>query len=192
MRTLTSVVLAAAVVIAQPLHAQGYPHTRSGFTISFGLGSGSATFDCDGCDTGGQTGGSGYLRIGGAVRPSLIIAGEVNGWTKSQDGTTLSVTGLNAVAQWYPNVTSGFYVLGGIGGGAITAEYDLGTGILTETQRGVSYQIGAGYDWRVGRNFSLSPYASYLGVNTGDTGYSSGGDKLNAKVFHVGLGFTWH
>jgi len=188
MRTLTSVLL-AAVIIAAPLHAQGYPQTRSGLTVSFGFGSGSATFDCDGCDTGSQNGGTGYIRLAGTVRPNLIIGGEINGWTKTQSGATLSVAGLTAVAQWYPNVTGGFFVDAGIGTGSITAEYDIGGGTLTQTQRGVTYQIGAGYDWRVGRNFSLSPYAKYFSVQTGD---NTNGDKLNSNVFHLGLGFTWH
>jgi hypothetical protein len=188
MRTLTSIVL-AAVIIAAPLHAQGYPQTRSGFTISFGFGSGSATFDCDGCDTGSQSAGTGYFRMGGTVRPNLIIGGEVNGWTKSQGGATLSIVSFDAVAQWYPSVTGGFYVDAGIGTGSITAEYDIGGGTLTQTQHGLGYQIGAGYDWRVGRNFSLSPYAKYFSAQTGSSG---NGDKLNAKVFHLGLGFTWH
>jgi len=78
MRTL-SIVACAALVLAAPVHAQGYPQTRSGFTWGFGFGSGSATFDCDGCDTGSQNGGTGYIRLGGAVRPDMIIGGEING-----------------------------------------------------------------------------------------------------------------
>ncbi len=76
MRTLSSAAL-AALILAAPVHAQVHPQTRSGFTISFGVGAGSATFDCDGCDTDQQTARAGYLRIGGTVRPDLIIAGEV-------------------------------------------------------------------------------------------------------------------
>jgi hypothetical protein len=100
---------------------------------------------------------------------------------------------VNAVAQWYPSVTAGFYVEGGIGVGSITTEYVFGNATLTRTKSGISYQLGAGYDWRVARNFSLSPYATYSAASTGSGGgYGASGDKLNAKVFHFGLGFTWH
>lgn len=191
MRTLSAIAI-ASVILAVPLHAQGHPQTRSGFTISFGFGSGSATFDCNGCDTHSQNGGTGYLRMGGTVRPDLIVAGELNGWTKSQNGATLSISTADALVQWYPDVTGGFYVEGGIGAGSITTQYVFGNSTLTQSQSGVGYQFGAGYDWRVGRNFSLTPYAKYLSAQTGSSSYGSSNAKLNAKVFQLGLGFTWH
>ena len=191
MRTI-SLILLSAVLIPATAQAQSHPQTRNGFTISFGIGSGSASFDCDGCNSDQETAGSGYLRIGGAVRPNLIIAGQINSWTKSRNDAALSISTLAAVAQWYPNVTGGFYVEGGIGAGTITTQYIFGGGTFSTSKSGLGFQAGAGYDWRVARNFSLTPYVNYFSASTGSASYGSNSDKLNAKVFHFGLGFTWH
>jgi hypothetical protein len=88
MRTL-SIIAAATTILAAPVHAQVHPQTRSGFTIGFGIGAGSATFDCGGCNGDQQTGRTGYLRIGGTVRPDLIVAGEIDAWSKTQNGATV-------------------------------------------------------------------------------------------------------
>ena len=106
--TAVLIALCASVVDAQK------PQTRNGFTISFGLGGGSAGATCDDCSSDRQSAPSGYLRIGGALRQNLILAGEVNAWTKEygEQGVTadLTITTVNFVAQWYPQPTSGFFV----------------------------------------------------------------------------------
>jgi hypothetical protein len=184
---------AALALIAAPAMAQG-AHARQGFTVSFGLGGGSAGISCDDCSTDREGGVSGYLRLGGAVRPNLVIAAESHGWTKSEGSVTSQIGYLTGVAQWYPAVSSGFHVVGGAGFGMLRLDdTDPALGGTLESA-GLAYQFGAGYDWRVGRNFSLTPYLNFLGMAGGEPkldGTALGG-TLNANVLQFGLGFSWH
>src|SRR5687767_3866410 len=75
---------AALLLVAAPALAQSAP--RQGFTVSFGGGAGSAGFSYEGSTSDRISGPSGYLRLGGAVSPSLVIAGETHGWTHSEGG----------------------------------------------------------------------------------------------------------
>src|ERR1044071_4744187 len=123
------IVIAAASLLtlaALPALGQSKPQTRDGFTISFGFGSGSAGATCSGCDTDRQSAPTAYLRLGGALRPNLILAGEINGWSKTEKefGAEAEITILtvNAVVQWYPQPTRGFFVSGGVGAGSMAAD----------------------------------------------------------------------
>src|SRR6185369_2405092 len=111
-KTLRAVRLAtvAAFVTATPAVAQDtHPQVRDGFTISFGFGGGSAGATCTSCNTDREKAPTGYLRLGGAVRPNLIIGGEINGWSKKATDqgfeTTMTIATINAIAQWYPQTT---------------------------------------------------------------------------------------
>lgn len=180
----------ASLVAAPALRAQRYPQTRDGFTISFGIGSGSSGTTCDGCTTDRQTAPTIYLRLGGAVRPDLIIAGEINSWDKQENGSRFSISTFNAVAQWYPQQRNGFYLIGGLGLGALHVEVPANIGTLTNDGSGFGYQVGAGYDIRLARNFSLTPYVNYFA--TSGVQFQHGGGSADGNVLHFGLGFTWH
>jgi hypothetical protein len=182
---------AALLLLASPALAQGA--ARQGFTVSFGLGAGSAGFSYEGLSTDRLAGPSGYLRLGGAVSPSLIIAGETHGFTRTEGTLTSSVGYLMAVAQWYPQPAGGFHLLGGIGVGAIQETDDDPAGSELESVGG-ALQIGMGYDVRMSRNFSLTPYINFLGLGGGEPkidGTPMGG-SLSANVVQFGLGFSWH
>jgi len=182
---------AALVLLASPALAQGA--ARQGFTVSFGLGAGSAGISYEGLTSDRLTGASGYLRLGGAVSPSLIIAGESHGWTRSEGTITSNVGYLTAVAQWYPQPAGGFHLIGGLGFGAITEADEDPAGSELEAVGG-ALQLGMGYDVRMSRNFSLTPYVNFLALGGAEPkldGVGQGG-SLSANVLQFGLGFTWH
>jgi Outer membrane protein beta-barrel domain len=175
--------------------AQSRPQTRDGFTISFGAGVGSAGATCDGCDSDRETAPALYLRLGGAYRPNLILGGELNGWSKTvKDGGdegTITVATVNAIAQWYPDAAGGFFVSGGLGVGSMKVEFKVpGIATISDQTTGLGYQVGAGYDIRLGTNFSLTPYATFFGTAGGKV--ESTKAKFDANVAQIGLGFTWH
>lgn len=186
---LSLVVLSAlsATAGAQEPNAQ----TREGFGISVGVGAGIADISCDGCTFDAETGLSGYLRMGGHIRPNLFIGGETTGWLKNDvDGADVRVSFLSAVAQWYPRVEKGFYLKGGLGVGLITAED--ATNDLEST--GLALTAGAGYDWRVRPNMSVTPYVNYLRKLDSELKFNGAdaGFDLGTGLLQIGVGLTWH
>lgn len=118
--------------------------------------------------------------MGGTVNSRFLLGVETNGWYKSEDEVALTYGNLSAVAYFYPSVTSGFYLKGGLGLATLRADVaDFGS----ESETGSGAVIGVGYDARVGQNFSLTPYLNLMG------GSFDGG---TANVVQFGLGFTWH
>src|SRR6188768_4266155 len=99
----TAALLALAVF---PLAAQSHPQIREGLTVSVGFGAGTAKFACEVCDAERRTEPTGYFRIGGAYRPNLVLAWEMNVWTRTiQDGPeefSLSLGTGTMLVQWYP------------------------------------------------------------------------------------------
>lgn len=187
MRVLSLV--AALMSMSAAVLAQN-PQTRDGFGISFGFGNGSAGVECNNCSSGRSSGLSGYLRLGGYLRPNLFLAGESNGWVHSESGVDETLGYYTFVAQWYPNVQTGLYLKGGLGFATYAATD--GTDNLSATAPAIT--LGLGYDFRVGKNFSLTPFGNYLRsieseLKANDT---STGFNLSTNVFQIGLGFTWH
>jgi len=183
--------LALALLLPTAAMAQ-HPQTREGFGISFGFGAGSSTFTCGECagEDWGGSGVSGYLRLGGYVRPNLLLAGETNGWNRiNGDLNSASIGAVLAVAQWYPMVKDGLYLKGGVGYTYSSATTDYGD----VGSSGFGLSLGAGYDWRIARNFALTPNVSYL-TQLGGTIKVSGVDSgvsATVHVFQFGLGLTW-
>lgn len=173
--------LTPALAVAQ------HPQTREGFGISLGLGAGSAGF-CNDCDELASTELSGYLRLGGYLNPSVFLAAESNGWvsggTTGYDAPTLGA--IMAIVQWYPMAENGLYLKGGLGYSYASVTSDLSTG-------GFAGSIGAGYDFRLARNFALTPYLNYLKQFGGNYSYlgTDYGLDANVHLFQFGLGFTW-
>jgi len=174
------------LLLPAPTHAQ-HAQARSGFGISVGLGAGNAAF-CNGCDELSSTQLSGYLRLGGYLRPAVFLGGESNGWVGGiGDYDGMSLGAVMGVVQWYPAPSQGLYLKGGIGYSYAAIDFDF-------TASGLAGSIGAGYDFRIARNFALTPYVNYLNQFGGSYTYSGGGETgLDAAVhlFQFGLGFTW-
>jgi hypothetical protein len=172
---LSALALLLIVTVSSSSAAQSNPQTREGFWVSFGIGFGSLS--CDECNE-RQGGTNGYLRMGGTLSQKLLIGGEINAWTKSEDGASLTVSNFGPVLYFYPNPARGLFLKGGLG--LSTISIDLGQFEIEEN--GVGLTLGLGFDARVGRNFALTPYFDIL-----TSGYDGG--SLNQVAF--GLGFTW-
>lgn len=168
--------LAGALTIGAVPALGQYPQTRKGFWFNGGLGWGS--LGCNGCGT--RTGGlSGGLSLGGTISPTFLLGGGTTGWTKSESGTTLTVGTVDLRARFYTSATGGFFITGGVGLGSISA----GFGGFTASETGVGVLLGLGYDFRVGRNVSLTPYFNGFGVKTSND---------DANVVQLGLSVTIH
>jgi len=158
---------------AQAQNAQ----TRDGFWFSGGLGYGS--LGCDNC--GSREGGiSGNLSLGGTITPRFLLGVGTSGWTKSEQGATLTVGLVDARVRFYPQTSGGFFLTGGVGIGSVTGSVP-GFGSNTETGAGVI--LGMGYDVRVSRNTSITPYWNGYGMKNSNT---------DANVGQIGLAVTLH
>ncbi|HEX6058437.1 MAG TPA: outer membrane beta-barrel protein [Gemmatimonadaceae bacterium] len=175
-------------IVAPPLGAQD-PLPRAGFTIGFGLGGGTRGLDCSECEVDREEGGTAMLFIGGTVGPRLTVGGELNGWGKTTRNVEESVASVMAVAHFYPMVRRGFFLSGGAG----LTSMAVNAGNEKFRTDGFGVQVGAGYDFRVGSGFSLSPYMQWVRGVAGD-GEENGIDigDANPDYLQVGLGFTWH
>lgn len=179
------IAIAATVLIlglsASPLHAQSTDPERRGFWIGFGFGYGS--LGCEGCDS-REGGASGYLKLGGTPSQKVQVGFESAGWTKDEDGATLTYGDAVAIVQFYPSEKGRFYLKGGLGLAYTELKVDLGGGLtLTEDQTGFGTTLGLGYDARLGRKLNLTPSITW------QFGAFDGG---NANLFMIAIGLTWY
>jgi hypothetical protein len=171
--------LVALSIAATPAAAQR-EQTREGFWAGIGMGWGSFGLSCDVCDDLGRTGSySGYFKLGGTIRPNLLLGAEVNAWTKSEDGGSVDLGNASAAAYWYPMPQSGLFLKGGVGYSRMAAD----DGFVSASDNGWGLLAGMGVDMRIGSKTSLTPVLNYF------RGSFDGG---SADVFQIGMGITLH
>lgn len=180
-------------LLSAPLGAQD-PLPREGFTIAFGLGGGTRGLDCDGCEVDREGGATAFLFIGGTINPRLTIGGELNGWGKTEGEVEEAVASMMAVAHYYPMLSRGLFLSGGIGMTSMARD-DRTDELARDEFRtdGFGIQLGVGYDIRVARGFSLSPRIQWVRGFGGD-GTDNDVDigDANPDYVQIGLGFTFH
>ncbi|MFL5403992.1 MAG: outer membrane beta-barrel protein [Gemmatimonadales bacterium] len=175
----TGICALLALALATTANAQ-QAQTRQGFWIGGGLGYGSLGLSCSGCADVGREGGlSGYAKLGGTLRQNILLGVEMNGWTKSEGGGSVTMGNLSGAAYWYPMPTNGLFIKAGAGYANLRAD----DGVTTASDGGFGWLAGAGYDIRMGRNLSITPVANYFrgGFNNG-----------SANVLQIGVGVTSH
>lgn len=147
----------------------------SGPWVSGGLGWGSAT--CQYClgRRGGFTGG---LSAGMTVSPRLLVGVGTSGWYKSVDGVALSGGTIDGRIRFYPSTASGLFLTGGLGLGHISARFN---GLDAETQYGLGALFGLGWDIRVTRSVSVTPFYNGFAVRTA---------TVDGNVGQFGIGLT--
>jgi len=171
--------LAFACLLAPPALAQR-PQTRQGFWISGGLGYGSLDVGCDGCESDRESGVTARLAMGGTPSPHFLVGGDIESWAKEVDGVDILFGHVSGVAYWYPQVTGGFFVKGGVGFGTLSV--DAGP-LGDDSDTGLALHAGAGYDIRLGSNFSLTPTAGVFWASL---------DPGDANALYIGLNATGH
>jgi len=169
-------VVASIAVSATSAFAQN-AQIRDGFWFSGGLGFG--TLGCDDC--GGRTNGlSGGLSLGGTITPRFLLGVGSDAWTRSDQGATLTVGTFDARVRFYPSTTGGLFLTGGVGVGSVTGSI---AGFGSSTETGLGLLFGLGYDIRVAKNTSITPYWSAFAMRNSYT---------DANVGQLGLAITLH
>lgn len=186
-RGLAKAAVLALMLVPGAARAGDNPHKHSGFFIGFNLGAGTADATIPGAeDTDREWGGSGNLRLGGAINDNLLLGAETSGWTKEENGVTLSLGTLAAAVTYYPG-ESGLFLRGSIGFASASYEVDLGGGLTqSETENGLGLGAAFGYEWRLTQKFALGPQVEFVYLNIG-------GDFIDtANFFDATLGFNWY
>ena len=170
----------AAIVLAISLpaaaHAQN-PQDRMGFWFNAGLGYGSLGQENVDSREGGLSGG---LQIGTTLSQKLLIGAGANAWRKSENGATLTAATYTALVRFYPSATGGFFLNGGLGIGRVDMEVE---GLGSAAENGLGVMLGLGYDFRVGRNVSVTPFWNGAAISN---------DAGSANFGQIGLGLTVH
>ena len=151
--------------------------TREGFWFNAGMGWGSAS--CQGCVDrwGGLSGG---LSLGGTINDRFLLGAGTSGWYKSENGYTVTGGTFDTRIRFYPAASSGFFITGGLGLGHLTQRLE---GFASATEYGVGAIFGLGWDIRVGRNVSLTPFYNGFAVQPANA---------DGNVAQIGLGVTIH
>ena len=167
--------------------AGSHPQDHHGFFLGFNLGAGTAQIKSDGESSDHEWGGAGNVRLGGAVKNNLLLGAEFTGWTKDQDGSTVSLSTALFAVTYYPAQGSGFFVRGGMGFGSSHFSLDLGNGFTkSKDETGFALALASGYEWRLTKKFALGPQVEFNWLDIG-------GDLVDtANFFDATLGFNWY
>jgi hypothetical protein len=160
----------------------------NGVWFSAGVGSGWARVACGICTADRQVGPTGYLRVGTSISPGLLLGAEANAWTRDSDeeGDGRDWTrAVSAVAYLYPRPEGSLYVKGGVGYMNYHAEPDVSTG-------NIGLQLGAGYEFRLGRTFRVNNFVNLLASSFGSlkTDDAEVVDDVSVTLLQLGVGLT--
>lgn len=169
---------------------------RQGVWFGLGAGYGSADVSCGSCeDSEREHSGSAYLRGGYTLTPRVLLGGEFSLWNKTFEEFTANIYSASATVTFYPALTSGFFVKGGVGASLLDMDIKAGPSTISvDLGRGLGLTGGAGYDFRVGRNISITPGVN---VSYGRLGNLVVGAETIAKdwrqnVLDFTIGITFH
>jgi len=195
--SLTALAIVVTLAIPVALFAQDTTattkHLREGFWLRFGVGYGTADGSTSGIieeDLDSDQGPSGFLALGGQLSPIFGLGGGSFAITNSEDDQD-AVYGLVAPTLVItPSPTTGFYLQTSIG----FLVYRERGPFMDVDGIGWGIGLGAGYDVRVARMLSISPYANFMYGRTGDLEVdgTSVDLQLNGYIFQGGFSLTVH
>jgi hypothetical protein len=178
-----------ALAVSQPARAQDA--SLRGPWLGAGLGTASASVNCDIC-SGDRNGGlSGYLSGGFTFGRGLRAGAELAGWRDETAGVTQRLILYGASLYWVPAPTASWYLKGGVG----LLNYRASTEDEDEDPLGAStgaLQLGVGYDFRAGSRVWLTPFANLIVSTSGNmTSGNSIVTDASFSLMQIGAGVTW-
>lgn len=164
MRHFIVAVALASCLVSAPAEGQSSP-----IALTLGAGGGWAGTTCRDCTATSENGPSGLVQLGVHVLPSLRLGVEWDGWSKAQFGERSRVDFVMAAADYYPISGAAVFLKGLAGYGHMRYRlWDPYSTQATTVEHGdVAYGLGAGYDLRVARRLSMSPYAQIVTTRAG-------------------------
>ncbi len=178
----------AAAVSAQGARATATPtptmpavspaavHLRHGFWFTGGLG--YSSLGCETCGGDRTNGVAVNIGLGGTLSQHVQLGGGIHGWSKTEQDLTLTASAASALIRVYPSARGRFFLAGGLGAGTVSAHVNSWSGTSDAAFAAV---LGLGYDARIGRNVSLTPFFNSVGM---------AGEGWNVNFTQLGLAVT--
>jgi hypothetical protein len=157
---------------------------HEGFWVGFGLGGAS---NLSSAAKGTRFGVGVQVALGGTLNQSFLLGGEVSGWGRRVNGSTITQSNAMAVALLYPT-GAGVFLKGGIGLAGWTQSASSGNTTVSTTAGGFGLGAGLGYDLQVGRNLFLTPSVEFLFQSVESNVFLNS----TASLLVFTLGLTWH
>lgn len=211
MRNLVRVTLVAllAATLTAPLAAQDIRRisdgpSRKGFWLGLGVAGGQYDNECDLCNNADPASGfGGHVRLGATLSPKFRLGADLFGISTSNGqftdlgggpGDITETTGDLTLSGWfYPSAQGNFWLQLGLGGVVYQADVKGDQKYTAMSGGGV---LGLGYDFRVGRNGSLTPYVRWAGSSGGklkdENGDGVGPEQWKTKYIAVGVDYVFH
>lgn len=158
---------------------------REGAWFSAGVGGGWARVNCAICRADRNPGPGARLSFGTTLRPGLLVAGELDGWTRSSDDVRSLLTAGSAAAYIYPNPGRGLFLKAGAGLVHYSIDPDVSTNL-------VGLLLGAGYEFPISETFSITNSVGLLASSFGALRSDAGtvADDVSISLFQVGIALT--
>ena len=186
----TVLIVGLATATPTAVAAQIEQPGREGQWLAVGIGGGVDQIACAICAGTPKPGVAGFVRFGGTMSDRVLLGGELDLWTRSEEGIRQYLGGLQAIGLLYAGPAARFHLKGGLGVMGFRATED--GDALTSLAFGVS--AGIGYDFPVRDNLSLTPFASLSLAPFADLKFNGelaqGGATLG--LLKGGLSLTWH
>jgi hypothetical protein len=195
----------AAPLAAQDIRPLSNGPSREGFFLGLGLAGGQFDADCSSCGDADPASAFGsHIRLGGTLSPKLRLGVDLFG-IMTEDGIFADLSGSPGdaketagdatVSVWfYPSAEGNFWLQAGLGGVAYIADVD---GDQKYSAVGGGLVLGLGYDFRVGRNGSITPYLRFAGssgatLKDEDGNEIGGTDKWKTNYVAIGVDYVFH
>ncbi len=172
----TIAVLGALAALLAPTTAKAHPQTRGGFYVGLDLARGSAAVTTSSFNSTREGGWGGGFRLGYAPNPKFALGLESNTWVEVAEGSAVTLGTVTAAVSVFP--AEGLVLRAGAGMGDAAGA---GGGLSGEV--GSGWMLGAGYEFRIARSFSIGPQIHYNAVNLQDADFN---------FFNVGFATTWY
>ncbi len=190
MRALLIIALSLLAVALVPSSIAGQAPETDGVWYGVGVGYGMTMLNCGICTDQIRTGPSAQLKAGGKVSQSVLLGVETTGWMKRLEEVNQFVFSIHATGYLYAGGTPGLFLKGGVGPTWFNANEVDGDGDLGSM--GWSIQFGIGYEARLNRTMTLSPYVNVVGSGFGELSIDDevASDQFGVAQAQIGLSFT--
>lgn len=178
---------------------------RQGFYIGLGVAGASVSADCKACadaDAAGMFGS--HIKLGGTLSKSVRLGADLFGVTTT-DGIFADLTGaggdltetaghLMLAVTVYPKAAGNFWFQAGLGSVVYLADVK---DDQQYTGRGFGGMLGVGWDLRVGKNGSVTPYLSLTSGTNGklydeDGNALTGREEWQTAFLALGVDYVFH